>query len=174
MTLGKRVVTTVTDAVQTIRDYVTGAVKASTSADRPEPPVRRPEFGLTEEVLGELVTSLREVVAWQMYQHGMPLDHVKAADPSGRVTAAIEALAADLLAQQEAAEKDAAAQAKERFVPEHGPDWQADAVYYDRIRRLRDALGLPSDELQDLDQLASEMGWTPESVAQDVAARGLE
>jgi len=112
---------------------------------------------------------LSQLVALKMYELGMPLDHVHAQSPS--ISAAIHALTVDMLAEEHRSSAAAAAQfpdLKTAMVDE----WQSDAVYYDRVRRLATALHIPFDDLTDLDTLAKQHEWTRDTIAQTL--EGLE
>lgn len=164
MTLRERL----TSATQAVFDYVTGKTRRAT-ADRPAPPPHKEDLFAVHEATSEITAELRQLVAWTMYDKGMPLDHVKAADPTGRVAAAIEALAADMLAEQAAAEQAA----KEQSFAPRGPSWSADALWYDQVRRLAEIRHIPVNDLDDLDEVAATYGWTRDSIAAELAAHDV-
>lgn len=138
----------------------------SQGADRPIPV----ELAYPE-VMEAIGARLAALVALEMYALGLPLDHVKAADPSGMVAAAIEALAADMLADEQRQEAEAAteAHAAGTFGP-HTTSFEQDAVFYDQVRRLATQQGLAIDEMTDLEALAKQNGWTPETIAETLAS----
>lgn len=166
MTLRERL----SSATQAMVDYVTGKTRRATT-DRPAAPAfgAMPPGEVASAPEYQAVDALRQLVAWQMYDKGMPLDHVKAADPTGRVAAAIEALAADMLAEQTAADQAA----KEATFAPKGPSWPADALWYDQVRRLAEIRHIPVNDLDDLDAVAETYGWTRDSIAAELAAHDV-
>ena len=123
-----------------------------------------------------VAAALQQLVALDMYRQGLPLAHVKAADTTGVVAAAIEALAveqmaADLVAgvqdQVKSAVDDRPAVLTDTFM-----DHAADVVFYDYVRRAALASGIPCDSGTDLDKLAEQCGWDREHMAELV--EGLE
>ena len=124
-----------------------------------------------------IAAALQQLVALKLYELGMPLSHVKAADTSGVVAAAIEALAAERFAEDVVAgvsQQVTAAGDQVGVLAEPDSTWQDDVVFFDRVRRAATEMGIPFDEGTNLEKLADQNGWTREHMGDIVEGLGLD